>query len=44
MGVRLLMVQSFACRHRGVVQLGRSQSLGGAELRLRLPLANPRAN
>jgi signal transduction histidine kinase len=44
MGVGLLMVQSIACRHGGVLQLGRSHSLGGAELRLRLPLANPRAN
>ncbi len=44
MGVGLLMVQSIACRHGGVLQLGHSHSLGGAELRLRLPLANPRAN
>jgi signal transduction histidine kinase len=42
MGVGLLTVQSIACRHGGVLHLGRSQSLGGAELRLKLPLASPR--
>jgi signal transduction histidine kinase len=44
MGVGLLTVQSIACRHGGVLQLGCSKPLGGAELHLRLPLANPHAN
>ena len=42
MGVGLLTVQSIACRHGGALHLGRSNPLGGAEVRLRLPLANPR--
>jgi nitrogen fixation/metabolism regulation signal transduction histidine kinase len=41
MGVGLLTVQSIACRHGGVLHLGRSRSLEGAELRLKLPLASP---
>lgn len=44
MGVGLLTVQSIACRHGGVLELGCSKPLGGAELRLRLPLANPHAS
>ena len=43
MGVGLLTVQSIACRHGGALHLGHSNSLGGAEVRLRLPLANPRS-
>jgi signal transduction histidine kinase len=43
-GVGLLMVHSIACLHGGVLQLGGSQSLGSAELRLRLPLVKPDAN
>ncbi len=42
MGVGLLTVQSIACRHGGALHLGRSNPLGGAEVRLKLPLANPR--
>jgi nitrogen-specific signal transduction histidine kinase len=42
MGVGLLTVQSIACRHSGAPHLGRSQHLGGAERRLRLPLASRR--
>ena len=44
MGVGLLTVQSIACRHGGRLQLGCSKPLGGAEVHLRLPLANPHAN
>jgi len=43
MGVGLLTVQSIACRHGGALHLGHSNPLGGAEVRLRLPLANPRS-
>ena len=41
MGVGLLTVQSIACRHGGALHLGHSNPLGGAEVRLRLPLATP---
>jgi signal transduction histidine kinase len=44
MGVGLLTVQSIASRHDGSLQLGQSARLGGAELRLRLPLAAPHPN
>jgi len=44
MGVGLLTVQSIASRHGGTLQLGRSERLGGAELRLRLPLAETHPN
>ena len=43
MGVGLLTVQSIACRHGGALHLGHSNPLGGAEVRLRLPLATPRS-
>ena len=41
MGVGLLTVQSIACRHGGALHLGHSNPMGGAEVRLRLPLATP---
>jgi signal transduction histidine kinase len=44
MGLGLLTVQSIASSHGGLLRLGRSERLGGAELRLRLPQAKPRPN
>ena len=44
MGVGLLTVQSIASRHGGILELGRSERLGGVELRLRLPLAETHPN